>query len=221
MANTTQFPDHMMECFRDPACTKYKSTNIAKYVENKKDLLIKKFYSLVSNHTKFEKNLFTALNYILLDYKTEKKRTEFDYDNFKQLMDLSLQLPELNTFIDVASEYDPTNEYNRTVIDSKISKDYKVLCLHKKRLHNITANERNENNVTGLMCKGGVYPVKIDKTKRVCRQLGAVFSKKVKKLTRNYVYDKITGKQKLKISQMKCSLQKLWNSKKGSRMVQN
>jgi hypothetical protein len=44
------------------------------------------------------------------------------------------------------------------------------------------------------MCEGGVFPVKIDKTKMTCRQLDAVFSKDVKKLTQNYVYDKVTGK---------------------------
>jgi hypothetical protein len=201
------YTNNITECFSDSNCTKYQSfwesylanlekvlkTSIDNYVENEKFLLLKNFHSLLRYHTKLEENLITALKYITLDYKTDQNQREFNYDTLKRLLERSIQLPEREMFVDAATEYDPNNEYNRTVIGSK---DHKVLCLHKNHSHNVTANETIENNVTGLMCQGGVFPVKIDKTKMICRQLDAVFSKNVKNLTRNYVYDKATKKKK-------------------------
>lgn len=115
----------------------------------------------------------------------DRERTEFKYDTMRHFLEKVLRLPKRKTFVDLASEYDPTNVYTRRIIGTK---DHKVLCLHKKRLQ----NERS--NANGLMCKGGILPVKMDGTKRKCRQLDAIFSKNVAKSTENYVYQYLKKK---------------------------
>jgi hypothetical protein len=48
------------------------------------------------------------------------------------------------------------------------------------------------------MCPGGIFPLKMDRTRTICRQLDAVLSKDVQNVTQSYIFDNLKKKFEFK-----------------------